>query len=87
MEQREEQNSSGNTGLRDYIREEQTLQVSREGVRAEDGVPFEFVIPRGAMTTSGSDLMSSTSVRWLVEVKAPLRGLNFYGIYGVEIRG
>ena len=87
VEQREEQNSSGNSGLRDYIREEQTLLVSREGVRAEDGVPFEFVIPRGAMSTSASDMLSSTSVRWLVEVKAPLRGMDFYGIYGVEIRG
>ena len=87
VEQREEYDTVRNTTrLKDHVRGEQTLRVSREGVHAEDGVPFSFVIPTGALTTSSGDLMNSQSVRWLLEVKAPLKGMNFYGIYGVEIR-
>ena len=38
------------------------------------------------MTTSNSGLMTDESVRWILEVKAPLKGLDFYAIFGVDVR-
>jgi hypothetical protein len=75
-----------NDSLQDFIRAEQTLRVNPQGVNARDGIPFAFVIPKDAMSTAAPSVMTSGSVRWVLEVKAPLKGLDFYAIYGVEVR-
>ena len=74
------------TGLKDYIRGEQTLRVKAPTANSREGIPFAFMIPTDAMTTANSGLMTAGSVRWILEVKAPLRGLDFYAIFGVEVR-
>lgn len=74
------------TNLKDYIRGEQTLRVSAPTVNPRKGIPFEFLIPADAMTTAASDVMAEGSVRWILEARAPLKGLDFYAIFGVEVR-
>ena len=78
--------TSTSTTLQDYIRGEQTLRVNAQTVNPRDGIPFAFMIPTDAMTTALSDLMTEGSVRWILEVKAPLKGLDFYAIFGVHVR-
>jgi hypothetical protein len=78
--------TSTSTNLKDYIRGEQTLRVNAQTVNPREGVPFTFMIPTDAMTTANSDLMTEGSVRWILEVKAPLKGLDFYAIFGVDVR-
>lgn len=78
--------TSISTNLKDYIRGEQTLRVSPQAVNARIGIPFSFVIPPNAMTTAAANVMTEGSVRWVLEVKAPLKGIDFYGLYGVEVR-
>ena len=51
-----------------------------------EGIPFAFMIPTDARTTANPDVMTEGSVRWILEVKAPMKGLNFYAIFGVEVR-
>ena len=71
---------------RDYIRWEQPLRVNARTVNPREGIPFAFMIPTDARTTANSDVMTEGSVRWILEVKAPTKGLNFYAIFGVEVR-
>jgi len=78
--------TSTSTNLKDYIRGEQTLRVNAQAANPREGIPFAFMIPTDAMTTANSDLMTEGSVRWILEVKAPLKGLDFYAIFGVEVR-
>jgi len=78
--------TSTSTNLKDYIRAEQTLRVNAQAANPREGIPFAFMIPTDAMTTAKSDLMTEGSVRWILEVKAPLSGLDFYAIFGVEVR-
>ncbi len=78
--------SSKSTNLKDYIRGEQTLRVKAQTVNPKEGIPFAFTIPTDAMTTQLPDVMMEGSVRWILEVKAPVSGLDFYSIFGVEVR-
>jgi hypothetical protein len=72
--------------LKDYIRAEQTLRVNAQSVNPREGIPFAFMLPADARTTTTLDGMTDGSVRWILEVKAPLKGLDFYAIFGVEVR-
>ena len=81
-----QQDRSTSTSLKDHIRGEQTLRVKAQTANAREGIPFAFMIPTDAMTTANSDLMTAGSVRWVLEVNAPLKGLDFYAIFGVEVR-
>jgi len=80
------QQYTANGRLRDEIRWEETLRVNAQSANRGGGVPFAFMIPRDAMSTAQSTLMTGQSVRWILEVKAPLKGLNFYAIFGVVVR-
>ena len=78
--------TSTGTNLKDYIRWEQTLRVDARTMSPREGIPFAFMIPTDARTTADPDVMTEGSVRWILEVKAPMKGLNFYAIFGVEVR-
>jgi hypothetical protein len=78
--------------LRDTIREEQTIQVSPQFADPQKGIPFAFMIPKGALSTTvlgarAIDMIGEPGeeVRWILEVKAPLKGLNYYAIFGVHV--
>ena len=86
VQQQQTRSTSTSTNLKDYIRGEQTLRVKAQTANSREGIPFAFMIPTDAMTTANSDLMTEGSVRWILEVKAPLKGLDFYAIFGVEVR-
>jgi hypothetical protein len=84
--------SRTSTNLQDNIREEETLRVRAQGVDPRKGIPFTFVIPAGARSTTILSLNvldlvggSDEGVRWILEVKAPLKGLNYYAIFGVHV--
>ncbi len=78
------------TRLKEVIRWEETQRVSARTVTPAEGVVFAFKIPADALAVqdpSGSlDMNTEGTVRWILEVKAPLKGLNFYAIYGVDVR-
>jgi len=78
--------AGSSTRLQDYIRAEQTLRVKAQTVNPREGIPFTFVIPKDARSTAMADLRTEGTVRWILEVKAPLKGLNYYAIFGVEVR-
>ena len=84
--------SAANGNLRDSIREEQTIHVSPQFADPRKGIPFAFTIPRGALSTTvpgmrAIDMLGEPGdeVRWILEVKAPLKGLNYYAIFGVHV--
>lgn len=81
-----EQTTSIGTNLKDHIRWEQTLRVKAQTVNPREGIPFAFTITKDARTTANPDVMTAGSVRWILEVTAPMKGLNFYAIFGVEVR-
>lgn len=82
-----------NTRLKDSIVHEQTMHVGAGQTDPRKGIPFAFTLPEDARSTT----VSSTSVleligppgggevRWILEVKAPLKGLNYYAIFGVLV--
>ena len=74
------------TDLKDTLRSEQTLRVIAKTVNPREGIPFAFTIPPDAMSTRDPDVRIGGSVRWILEVKAPLSGLDFYAIFVVEVR-
>ena len=80
------QESTAKGGLRDHLMWEEVLRVNARSAAPGGGVPFGFVIPRDAMSTAESNLRTDGSVRWILEVKAPLKGLDFYAIFGVHVR-
>jgi hypothetical protein len=50
------------------------------------------MIPKGALSTTvlgarAIDMIGEPGeeVRWILEVKAPLKGLNYYAIFGVHV--
>jgi len=81
------------TRLRDGIVDEQTMHVSARQTDPRKGIPFAFRIPEGALSTtvSGTSVLeligppAGGEVRWILEVKAPLKGLNYYAIFGVHV--
>jgi len=84
--------SSPTGNLRDSIREEQTIQVSPQFADPRKGIPFAFTIPSGARSTTvpGTSVLDTigepgSEVRWILEAKAPLKGLNYYEIFGVHV--
>lgn len=78
------------TRIRDVIRWEETQRVNSRTVTPAEGVVFAFKIPADALAvrdpTGSLDMNTEGTVRWILEVKAPLKGLNFYAIYGVDVR-
>jgi hypothetical protein len=74
------------TGSRteDHIRWEALRRVEARGVNSKAGIPFEFAIPETALAVS--DPRAKGQVRWIVEITAPLPGLDYYALFGVIVR-
>ena len=63
--------------------------VARGTVRSTTGIPFEIEIPKGVgalPSRPGSELRTAEGVRWVLEIFAPLRGLNYYALFLVIVR-
>ena len=73
------------------MRWEETQRVNSRTVTPAEGVVFALKIPADALAvqdpTGSLDMNTEGTVRWILEVKAPLKGLKFYAIYGVDVRG
>ena len=69
---------------KDRVRWEATSQVDAQSVNSQEGIPVEFVIPETAYAVG--DSWAKGQVRWILEIKAPLPGLDYYAIFGVNVR-
>lgn len=58
--------------------------VKRDQVRSSQGIPVKIAIPAGSgamATVPGSEMRAGTGVRWTLEIRAPLKGLDYYAIF------
>jgi hypothetical protein len=72
------------TTTTDVIHWEARLRVPADSVRSIEGIPFQFAIPESALTSG--DPTAKGSVRWILEIRAPGPGLDFYALFGVDVR-
>ncbi len=75
------------TRHRDELRWSSRATVPRASVRSSAGIPIDFAIPADAPPTRGnSDLGTAEGVRWVLEIAAPLAGLDYYAVFRLVVR-
>jgi len=75
------------TGHRDELRWSARATVPSANARSSAGIPVEFAIPADAPPTRGnSDLGTAKGVRWVLEIHAPLVGLDYYAVFRLVVR-
>jgi hypothetical protein len=75
------------TGHRDELRWSSMATIPRASVRSSAGLPVDFAIPMDAPPTRGnSDLGTGEGVRWVLEIAAPLAGLDYYAVFRLVVR-
>jgi hypothetical protein len=75
------------TVYRDELRWSDRATVPAVSVRSSAGIPVAFAIPGDAPPTRGnSDLGSGSGVRWVLEIQAPLGGLDYYAVFRLVVR-
>jgi hypothetical protein len=59
-----------------------------EGVRSSAGIAFSFSLPTDALPSRGPPVQTTSDgdVRWILEVTAPLPGLDFYAVFAVDVK-
>lgn len=58
-------------------------------VLSSQGIPVNIPIPKGSgamATVPGSEIGTSTGVRWVLEIRAPMRGLDYYALFLIIVR-
>ena len=68
----------------DHVRWEAMRKIEPGSVDAQEGIPVEFAIPQKALALG--DERAQGAVRWIVDVKAPLPGTDFYAIFPLVVR-
>jgi hypothetical protein len=68
----------------EHIRWEATRRVDPKTVNAKRGIPVEFQLPTTALATG--DERAEGVIRWVMDVKAPLSGTDFYAIFAFVVR-
>ncbi|MBK9115018.1 MAG: hypothetical protein IPM22_05135 [Betaproteobacteria bacterium] len=74
----------GESRTRDHVRWEAVRKVDPQSVRSSQGIPVEFRLPTTALGIG--DKRAKGTVRWVLDVKAPLPGTDFYAIFPVVVR-
>jgi hypothetical protein len=72
------------TRTEDNIHWEALRKVPAASVNPVEGIPFEFPIPEKAFAMP--DSRAKGAVRWTLEVTAPLKGIDYYALFGVIVR-
>lgn len=70
--------------IEDHVRWEALREVPRD-VDSQRGIAFEFAIPEKALATA--DPRAKGAVRWTLEIGAPLRGIDYYALFPLIVRG
>jgi len=73
----------------DEKRWEGLCTVKRDQVQSSQGIPVNIPIPEGSgamATVPGSEIGTSTGVRWVLEIRAPLHGLDYYALFLIIVR-
>jgi hypothetical protein len=62
--------------------------VAPDGVRSSAGIAFSFDLPADALPSRGPPVQTTSDgdVRWILEVTAPLPGLDFYAVFAVDVK-
>lgn len=68
----------------DHLRWEATRRLDPKSVDARAGIPVQFDLPASAPATGEPGLKGA--VRWVMDVKAPLPGTDFYAIFVIPVR-
>lgn len=86
IEQIEERELNNPTKSRttDYMRWEARRRVDPATVDSAQGIPFSFDIPTVAL--ANGDARAKGQVRWILEVTAPMKSIDFYEIFGLVVR-
>jgi hypothetical protein len=73
----------------DELRWEGLGTVKHDSVHSSQGIPVDIPIPEGSgalVTVPGSEIGTATGVRWVLEIRAPLRGLDYYALFLIIVR-
>jgi hypothetical protein len=57
-------------------------------VRSSAGIAFSFDLPADALPSRGPPVQTTSDgdVRWILEITAPLPGLDFYAVFAVDVK-
>ncbi|RWL43151.1 MAG: hypothetical protein EOR60_22875 [Mesorhizobium sp.] len=84
-------NASGTqkSTYKDELKWRETIVVPSTSVRSSAGIPFAFQIPPDALPSRGPPIYERVhgNVRWILTVSAPMRGLNYYAVFAIEMGG
>ncbi len=77
--------SSGRSATsEDHIRWEEHRELAAPSISSRAGIPVDFPVPESngtrRLTPSGG------SMRWVLEVRAPLENRDYYAIFGIPVR-
>ncbi|RWA74680.1 hypothetical protein [Mesorhizobium sp.] len=74
---------------KDELRWQETVVVPRASVRSSAGISFAFQIPPDALPSKGPPVYERVhdNVRWILTVSAPMRGLDYYAVFAIDMRG
>lgn len=71
----------GETRSKDHVRWEAKAKVDADTPSSTGGIPVHFFIP----TSCRAIWDSGDPVRWILEIKAPLEGLDYYAIFAIPV--
>jgi hypothetical protein len=68
----------------DHVRWQEETRIDGATVDSRAGIPFAIAIPATALAVG--DRRAQGAVRWILEVRAPLAGQDYYAFFGVDVR-
>lgn len=80
--------SKNDSGVRhiDRIVWEGRQTVSRDRIRASEGIPFSFVLPADVPPSRGPTIhLDEEGTRWILTITAPMRGMDYYAIFAIDV--
>ncbi|RWB53701.1 hypothetical protein [Mesorhizobium sp.] len=74
---------------KDELKWQETIAVPCASIRSSAGIPFAFQIPPEALASKGPPIYERVdgNVRWILTVSAPMRGLDYYAVFAIDMRG
>ncbi|MDX8517794.1 hypothetical protein [Mesorhizobium dulcispinae] len=74
---------------KDELRWQETVVVPSVSIQSSVGIPFAFQIPPDALASKGPPIYERVhgNVRWILTVSAPMRGLDYYAAFAIDMHG
>ncbi|TIQ35464.1 MAG: hypothetical protein E5X48_13935 [Mesorhizobium sp.] len=72
---------------KDELRWQETVVVPSASIRSSAGISFAFEIPPDALASKGPPIYEQVhgNVRWILTVSAPMRGLDYYAAFAIDM--